>query len=157
MVQFTADAAKSEALLQELTTQKLVAHARKNDRIRGLFVFGTACVGVLRTVDVGNENAIRAQVKSLLNSRAIVVSAHADHGFGSAAGNCGQQGGKFLVARTMLCVHRQPVVAAVDQLLGDGRAMRIQVETHLGRASRSGCLKSAPRRVAADTADSSWV
>ena len=65
----------------------------------------------------------------------IIISADPHHGFCAAVGNSGEHGGEFFVAHgTVLGIHKQPVIAAVGQLLGDSRAVGVQEQTHLGRA-----------------------
>ncbi len=92
---------------------------------------GLACF--FRGVDVGDENAVGAHVEGLLNAGAVVVSAHADHGFCATVRNSGKHRRKFFIAHgAVLGVDEQPVIAAVGQLLGDGRAVRVQEQTHLG-------------------------
>ena len=65
----------------------------------------------------------------------FVVSANADQRFRATVGNSGKHGGKLFVTHgSVLGINQQPVVTAVGQLLGDGRAVRVQEQTHLGRA-----------------------
>jgi hypothetical protein len=95
----------------------------------------TAWRRFFRVVDIGNENAVSAEIEGLLDSRTVVVSADADDGLGPAVGNGCQHGGKFFVVhRSVLGVDQQPVVAAVGQLLGNGGAVSVQEQAHLRRA-----------------------
>ena len=54
--------------------------------------------------------------------------------FGAAIRDAGKHGGKFFVAHgAVLGVDQQPVITAVGELFGDGRAVRVQEQTHLGQ------------------------
>ena len=86
-------------------------------------------------VDVGNEHAVGAEVEGLLDAGAIVVSADAHHRLGSAVGDAAEHGRQLLVVHgAVLGIDQQPIVAAVGQLFGDGGAVRVEEQAHLGRA-----------------------
>src|SRR5947207_3241647 len=78
--------------------------------------------------------AVSAHVERLLNTAAVVSASHADQALDAAVRDPGEHRRQALEAhRTMLRVHQQPVVAAVRELFGDRRAMRIQEQSQLGR------------------------
>ena len=113
------------------------AALREIDRARaGGGISGAAygLAGFFGGVDVRDENAVGAEVESLLDARAVVVAADAHHGFGAAAGDAAEHGGKFLVAHgAVLGVDEQPVVAAMGKLFGYGGAVGVDKQAHLGR------------------------
>src|SRR5580765_5145508 len=86
----------------------------------------------IRGIDVGDQNAIGSQVESLLNARAVVVSAYTHHGFGAAIRDTREHRRKFLVAHgAVLCIHQQPVISTVRKLFRDGGTVRVQEQAHL--------------------------
>ena len=88
---------------------------------------------LLRRVDVRHQHAIGTQVERLLNSGPVAVAGHAHHALGSAHRNRAKHGRQLLVAhRAMLHIHQKPIVATMGQLLGDGGAMGVQEQPHLG-------------------------
>jgi hypothetical protein len=69
----------------------------------------------------------------LLDAGAIVISADANKGFRTAIGYAAQHRGEFFVAHgAMLGVDEEPVVSAVRELFGDGGAVRVYKQSHLG-------------------------
>src|SRR4029077_3956039 len=94
---------------------------------------GASLVG---TVDVGDENAIGAEVKRLLDARTVAVAAHADEGLCADIGDATKHGRKFFVShRPVLGVDEQPIVTAVRQLLRDSGGMRVQEDAEFGSSS----------------------
>ena len=91
--------------------------------------------GFFGGVDVGDEDAVGAEIESLLDAGTVVVSADADDRLGAAAGDAAEHGRKFFVVHgAVLGIDEQPVVAAVRDLFGDGGAMRVEEQADLGRA-----------------------
>ncbi len=108
----------------------------KVDRARadgGIFRATDGLARFFGGVDVGDEDAVGAHVERLLDAGAVVVSADADERFGAAVGDAAEHGGKFFVAHgAVLGVDQQPVVSAVRELLGDGGAVGVEEQAHLG-------------------------
>ena len=91
-------------------------------------------------IDVRDEYTIGAKIEGLLDARAVVVSANADQRFCAATGNAAEHGGKlFVIHAAVLSVNEQSVVAAVCELFGDRRAVRIEEQSHF-RVSRAQLL-----------------
>src|SRR5581483_6596710 len=84
-------------------------------------------------IDIRHEDAIGAEIERLLDSGAVIVSAHTYQGFCAAIGYTGQHSRKLFVAHgTMLRVDQQPVITAVGELLGHSRAVCVQEKPHFG-------------------------
>ena len=99
----------------------------------GYFVQLTACASFFGGVDVGDEDAVGAHVEGLLDAGAVVVSADADHRLRAAVRDAAEHGGELFVAHgAVLGIDEQPVVSAVRELLGDGGAVGVEEQAHLG-------------------------
>ena len=112
------------------------AALREVDRARadgGILGATDGFAGFIGGVDVGDEDAVGAHVEGLLDAGAVGVSADADQRLRAAVGDAAQHGGKFFVAHgAMLGVDEQPVVSAVRELFGDGGAVSVEEQAHLG-------------------------
>ncbi len=91
--------------------------------------------GLFGGIDIGNEDAVGAEIESLLDAGTVVVSADADDRLGAAAGDSAEHRRKFFVVHgAVLGIDEQPVVAAVRELLGDRGTVRVEEQADLWRA-----------------------
>src|SRR5579871_1292404 len=118
--------------IASVTKQTVFVHAalRKIDRARSRCWILCAAHGLprfRRCVDVGDEHAVCAHVQRLLNAAAIVIALYAHQRLCAAICNSREHCGKAFVAhRAVLRVYKQPVVAAVRELLSNGGAVRVE-------------------------------
>ena len=102
---------------------------------RGILGATDGLAGFGGGVDIGNEDAVRAHVEGLLDAGAVGVSADPDKRLGAAVHDAAEHGRKFFVAHgAVLGVDQKPVVSAVRELLGNGRAVSVEEQAHLGAA-----------------------
>ena len=86
-------------------------------------------------IDVGDEDAVGAHVEGLLDAGTVSVSADTDHRLCAAIRDATQHGGKFFVAHgAVLGIDEEPIVSAMRELLGDGGAVGVEEQAHLGLA-----------------------
>ena len=126
------------------------------DRVPAVGIAAAADRGprFLGGVDVGHEDAVGAHVQRLLDAGAVAVAADAHHRCRAAVGDAGQHAREAFVAhRPVLRVDQQPVVAAVRQLFGNGRTVRVQEQAQFRRAAAQLLLefRSADRCMHGDT------
>jgi hypothetical protein len=111
------------------------AALREIDRARadrGIVGATDGLARLLRSIDLGNENAIRSQVERLLDSGTVGVSPDTHKELRSAVGNATEHGGKFFVTHGTVLGVDQPGGSLVPKLLGDREAVWVKEQAHLG-------------------------